>query len=452
MSGCDYNYCEHSTFRSSAQCMSVFRYKGQITKSIAPPNVNIVTSVTLSNQNTELEVDYFYYLHAHYGIQPCHLLDMWNSLSLEDNSEGSTPRNGSCHRFSQVEVDIIQTTKLVFASVGAIVSILVILLIVISRSYKRFVFRLVIYFMSVNLFQAFANIVKVIPVHHNGDTVAVREGWESVCAAFGFLDQVALCAINVVILWIILYLLSLTWHIYRAQTRREQPDHDTNGRQSNSVSRLELCGLFLTMFLPIAYSWIPFVKNMYGLSGLWCWIKPTQNNCDGDYSLGLTLMFTTQFGPFLCLVLFTFVSLLVIVFFLCKGMFEMRGAVRRQYKRGAREMAIVLIFPFVYGLLLALLVANRIYSTVSASHGQKPLYWLWLLDAIFDALYVLMPPFSFLLHPNAWKNMFCRKKREDDDTYFSVPPEDDDINSGITIRGSSPFGSSYGSILQPAYN
>lgn len=49
-------------------------------------------------------------------------------------------------------------------------------------------------------------------------------------------------------------------------------------------------------------------------------------------------------------------------------------------------MAIVLVFPFVYSLLLALLVANRIYSTASTSRGSKPLYWLWLLDAIVDAI------------------------------------------------------------------
>lgn len=246
---------------------------------------------------------------------------MWNPVSLEYVDEDSLRNfsNTSCHRFSEEQVDVIQTTKLVVASVGALASIIVILLIVISRNYKRFVFRIVVYFMSVNLFQALTNILKVIPVHYDGtkQLVAIRDGWESACAVFGFLDQVALCAVDVVIIWIILYLLKLTWYIYRAQTGNGQTDWYTNGLQSNIISRSELCGLFLTVLLPLVYSWIPFVKNMYGLSGLWCWIKPTQHYCDGDYSLGLTLMFAVQFGPFLLVYYYSPTSVCFSLCFFC---------------------------------------------------------------------------------------------------------------------------------------
>ena len=358
--------------------------------------------------------------------------------------------NTSCHRFTKENVVAIQSSKLVIASVGAVASIVVILLIVLTKSYKRFVFRLVIYFMSVNLFQSFADILKVIPVHHDGDIVAVRKGWESVCAVFGFMDQIAMCANDVIIIWIMLYLLKLTWHIYRVQTGRALVVYkiDDEARWCGSVSKLEIFGVFLTVFLPVAYSWIPFLRNMYGLSGLWCWIKPTRHTCD-DFSLGLIFMFTVHFGPFLVLVLFVYIGLFTIVLFLCKGAFEMRGLARRQYQRGTKEMIIVLLISCVYALLLALLIAHRIYSTVTVTQRKDSLYGLWLMYTIVAAIFDLMPPFAFLLHPSTWKSMFCRNKQEDDDnTYFSVPPEGDDIDHGIKVKESKPF-SSYGSILQP---
>ena len=358
----------------------------------------------------------------------------------------SNSSNGSCHKYSKGELQAVQTTEIVIASVGAVSSILAILLIVISRSYRRFVFRLVIYFMSVNIYQCFVDFIKIIPVHHDGDVVAVKKGWESVCAAFGFLEMVDICANEVVIVWIILYLLKLTWKIYSIQTGIDTPDLQGNEpKRSTSFTKPEALGLFLIVFLPIAYCWTPFVKDMYGLSGMWCWIKPTKTDCGHDYTLGLIFMFTVSFVPLLSMVLFVYVGLLIIVVILCKGAFEMRGLARRQYQRGMKEMVIVLILAFLYDLLCALVIALRIYFTVSATRSEPLPHWLWSFYTVVSNVFRLMPPIAFFLHPSTWKNMFCRQKQEDD-TYFSVPPEGDDIDEGIKIKQSKPF-YSYGSIL-----
>ena len=102
----------------------------------------------------------------------------------------NTSTNLSCYDFSRKEYDAAFYTKLSVASMGVLTSILVVLLILVSKSYKHFVFRLVIYFMVANILQAISHILELIPVTHTHGEVAVRDGWSAVCSAFGFFDQV----------------------------------------------------------------------------------------------------------------------------------------------------------------------------------------------------------------------------------------------------------------------
>ena len=59
--------------------------------------------------------------------------------------------NSSCYNFSKMESDAASYTKLCVASLGIVACLLVIVLITLSKSYKHFVFRLVIYFMLADI-------------------------------------------------------------------------------------------------------------------------------------------------------------------------------------------------------------------------------------------------------------------------------------------------------------
>ena len=52
----------------------------------------------------------------------------------------------------------------------------------------------------------------------------------------------------------------------------------------------------MVLLLPLLVTWVPFVKNMYGLSEVMCWIKLSENSiCDYDYN-GLTFLFVFSFA------------------------------------------------------------------------------------------------------------------------------------------------------------
>ena len=358
----------------------------------------------------------------------------------------------SCFNFTHGLVKTVLISKLTLASLGVVACTLVIFLILVSKGYKLFVYRLVIYFMSITFFQALIFIAEVVPVHQVHSIVKVRKGWDPLCTMFGFLDQIALWMGILAILWITFYLLKIIWNLHKVQNRDMQqlPEENDQRPKHQAFSKHELLGLVVVLVFPLTFNWIPFVSGMYGISGLWCWIKLTKDNCRQDFTVGLTLQFSLFYGPLMVVIFFCFIGILVIVVFLCKGSLNKWGLARRQYQRGTREMMIVLLCPFLYNLLCFLLLANRIYSAISTKHDDAISYPLWIAHAIGDPCRVLLPPLAVLLHPNLWKNLICRNRNRDEtETYFSVPPEDSDIPDGIRIKGRK-FVSSYGSVLPAA--
>ena len=351
-------------------------------------------------------------------------------------------QNYTCHNYTLTDFNVIYTTKLVVSSLAVLACIVAISLIVYSKGYKRFVYRLVTYFMATVLCQAISLILEQTPVVYENSLVIVREGWNVPCSIFAFIDQVALWMGNVVVFWIFIYLLYLVWKLYHLK-----PVQNGNGENlTQKVTNAELAALFATVFVPFTFNWIPFALNMYGLSGLWCWIKMTEKGCYGDQSLGLELMFTMFYGPLIFLMLFGIVSLLVIVVALCRQWMRVDGLLRRQYMRGIKEIALVMIYPILYNVICMLQLVNRIDSAVRTNNGEEPFYPLWLAHALADSFRTFLPPLAFLLHPSTWKNLVCVQKKEEDTEYFYVPPEDSDIDEGIMIRGTKQ--THYESILQ----
>ena len=346
-----------------------------------------------------------------------------------------------CNNYTSADFQTIRTTKLVVSSLAVVACLVAIFLVVLGKSYRRFVYRLVLYFMIAVLLEALSLIVEQIPVEKlPNHTVDVRKGWESACSTFAFFDQVSHWIGNIVILWIFLYLLRLAWRLYRLEVGNDDSD------LYQKVSKAEITGLALMFLVPLSFNWIPFALNMYGLSGLWCWLKMAENGCNGDQTLGLTLIFVMFYGPLMFLMLFGFVSLGVIVAALCSHWNKVKGMVKKRYMRGIQEIALVMIYPIVYNLICILLVTNRIDSAARTSRGEEPFYPLWLAHALADSFRTLLPPLALILHPSTWSMLkrTCQPKEEDTE-YFYVPPEDDDIDEGITIRGSKQVG--YGSVL-----
>ena len=359
------------------------------------------------------------------------------------NESNAHVANDSCYRFSRTQFDSILRAKLSMDSLGIAVCLVVMTLIIISKAYKRFVFRLVIYFIVADIFQAITHIIELTPVEEVNGEVVVKEGKITLCAIYGFLDQIALWMGNVAIIWIVLY---LSWLANKLRMLQKGTVAKT---ESNEISkRTELVGLFFLLVFPLTFNWIPFVWDMYGISGLWCWIKESRGYCE-DYDLGLMLIFSMYYGPLMLIITFTFVCLMGITFILWKGARNKNGMARKAYSRGTRDTVLIAIYPLVYNLICLLPIANRIYSARNGSNGEAPFFPLWIAHTIAEPARVLIPPIAFLLHPNSWKTMFGKDHKPISYTAsLHIAREFSDIDSSIVIRTSTPKVELYGTIFE----
>jgi len=115
-----------------------------------------------------------------------------------------------------------------------------------------------------------------------------------------------------------------------------------------------------------------------------------------------------------------------------------------------RQMLLIAIYPLIYNILCIILLANHIREDTALEKHKPPFFPLWMAEAIADPARVVLIPLAFILHPKSWKNMFGKQENDDfmDDEY-TVPPEDDDIEEGITIHSSKMKQSfAYGALLE----
>lgn len=335
-------------------------------------------------------------------------------------------------------------------------------------------FRLVLYFMSADLLQSIAQVFEVASVNYDAEkeTAYVRKGWRTACVAFGFMDQVSMWMSNCIIVWIMLYLLSKVYYLLRVQYLHREAQSEAAAPRDNRQSSVSICrkvkeavGILLVIVIPFTFNWVPFRWQMYGFSGLFCWIKVlvSNDNCD-DRRLSTILMFSMSYGPLLLLMFCSFLCFLAVTSLLCITLYsveatkelddQVKQRLKERLKNAKREVTIVLAFPLLYCTLFCIVVANRLYSLTHPDN--HPVYPLWVAHVIASPGRLLVSPIAFLCHPYVWKTLF-RLKRNDLDSLessgvYTVPPELDDIDEPLVIHAdrSRKYGSfSYQGLFQP---
>ena len=352
-----------------------------------------------------------------------------------------------CFEFSKEKADAIFDIKVVLGSFGVLLSLFAITLIILLKFYKMFVYRLVMYLMAVNIMQALCMIMQLIPVKVTyTDCITIRNGrgWTEVCAALGYLAVVMNWMNNLVIIWIMLYMLKLSWQLHRLQSSKQT--NLPNPRQHKLSHVHEIIGVIFLVSSPFLFGWIPFVMHMYGISGLWCFIKTASDHGCNDKNLqtkSLTLMMVMNNGPIMATAIFVLISLILIIVLLRKSSKNLHGAVRLRYESSMKHIGLVLIYPLIYCLCCLFVLINHVYSFIYPSihtytNQKRHDYPMWIVHAVADPILVLIPALAFLLHPRVWKKVKpCRTSPQNPisaHTKYSVPPEDDDISEGYTIR------------------
>ena len=337
----------------------------------------------------------------------------------------NTTNSSYCPDLSAEVVKSMKITLICVSSTASVASILAIIFILVSKRFKKFVHRLTLYLMVAILLVEAMSILDAVPVHHNGTTVAVRKGFEGLCAASGFLYQVVFWMELLVICWIVLYLLGIL--VFRCNVTAVE-------------WKQEACGLAVVTILPFLFNWIPFVKDMYGISGPYCWIKQSMNsNCKYD-DVGLTLMFLLLNGPEFFVGTVVFLSLAVIAAVMCRNVMGQQGTSQPSiHQQGLKEVLPLLLYPVVYLVLWAAVTAFRIYEIILSVQDRNPSYSLQLVFNVLSDVRTLLIPLICLLHLST---MCFRKKQNRQSTLstttsYIIPNEfTDQEDDPLIIRGS----------------
>ena len=344
--------------------------------------------------------------------------DVASDFNSPNTSAGAD--NFSCLHFSIETTELVVRIKGSLGFITIVANLFAIFLILISKKFKETTFRLVIYLMITDILQAVAMCLALSPISvpdddHDAD-VRNGTGWKDFCAATGYVLMTTMWMGNIVIIWIVLHLLVLGWRLYRVQVTIENSRNVEPINNEKNNTKCELYGVLFLLTAPLLIGMIPlFLPNqMYGISGLWCWIKIVSTSCSSIKQESLIVVFIFFYGPLILIVLFSTVSMLSTIIFVCYG------AVRRhrrtfvdQHQQRMKEIMLVLAYPMLYCTVCLILLANRVYSLVHSN--SPPFKPLWIAHTVADPVRVMLPAIAFLLHPYVWKAIFNRKKTKNAD-------------------------------------
>ena len=289
--------------------------------------------------------------------------------------------------------------RAVAGSVACIVCVSTVILIVVLRAWSKFVHRLTVYLATAGFFYSLLLALQGMPVDLDSDVVSLRPGWEKTCVAIGFLAQYTGWVQLTIMSWISVYL-ALMWKYHK------------NVMDTKS----EIGGIVTAIFLPLLFSFEPFIHNMYGLAGAWCWIKVNKDHSCNETSIGVSYQIGLFYAP---VFLFAVTSLFVMVgvlFVFCKNAkLKAQNVLNNaqnllenpqfhcKYEVLIRGALPLLIYPAVHIVIHMFAILNRLnYLINTVPNDSKPSPRLWLIHAILPPLIPVAVLFLFMFQPDIW--------------------------------------------------
>ena len=348
---------------------------------------------------------------------------------LEEVSSG-------CFNFTREEFQAITLTKDVLCGASLLACCTAVLLIVLIKSYTLFVHRLSLYLIIATFFKSLTFILMSVPVTYNDqlNRTEVKNTSDSkeLCKATGFLMQYTGWVVMLLVAFITLYLLLL------ALGKLYEKAHKF---------KYEVTVILVSLLLPTTFNWIPFINDLYGLAGPWCWIEIGRSRCPTDFHQVAIYQFLLYYIPALLLAGLNSVAIVTIIVILCKNAWHSRHnhepiINQRQYKDAIKEAVPLFIVAVVYTILHSVSFTNRIVQTIAIEAGQSPVASLWIAHAVTFSVLQLLIPLGFILHP---RNISCKElrkriaswQRKSECTTEFVPSVESSVSEVLVIRGRS---------------
>ena len=220
-----------------------------------------------------------------------------------------------------------------------------------------------------------------------------------------------------------------------------------------NFKNLEWLYILSSVFVPLLFSWIPFVHRGYGVSGAWCYIRSWKNDCSTeDYVTGIIEQFAFYYGPAVFFLTVSIVAIAVMVVVMIRRAYntaesETRPLIDRDQKVEAlKQLVPLLAYPIIYFGLLLFPLTNRIYMAAFSSKSVA----LLVAHGVTHSSMGMFAAMALIVHICMLKSRRHAKYTNEEDylstftgatpytsgavTKFSVPNESDVDTMSTTIK------------------
>lgn len=165
------------------------------------------------------------------------------------------------------------------------------------------------------------------------------------------------------------------------------------------TEKYELVYVFLIFVFPFLFTWVPFIKDSYGRSGAWCWIRSEDRDDCSPHVFGQWLQFTIWFIP----LYLTMVVLIVLYVMIVAKLYssKMRNSDQQNMVKMRGELIPLISYPLIYFLINILPFINRAYN----SANTEPSLALWYLAAIANPSMGAWLALAYVLTPGTRKRL-----------------------------------------------
>ena len=281
------------------------------------------------------------------------------------------------------QLKTINLTRGIFGAISLVIVTLVLLFLVLYKAYTTTLQRL---FVHLTIVTCLHDVSFVIELEHQFKYY----GQEQFCAFVGFFDT---WTSSMVYLFIIGINLFLVYTIYKRLRG------DPFLRLSNlRYPRLMLECLFtLLMFsLPLAYLWLPFTRDSYGVgsgpSSAICWIKGIEGDCKSIHPYSQVVYAEALLIAVACVVHILFTFGLAIVF--CRLSRTYQG-MKHKHLKNVRDAFLLMCFLITSVVLDS---PASVFLSIKLKEDVTENYAFWIFSAIGPPISMLIYPIGFLFY------------------------------------------------------
>ena len=306
--------------------------------------------------------------------------------------------NRSCFKFSESGFKNVVWCRTGFSFLGAVMSVLAIIYfarLIYKKNNLKPADRLALYLCFASLFNGIFTAIQFVPVYRG--LICDHVVANSFCRVASGLLTYSVWTVLVLMVWINVEIIRATFELCDEEKGKHSGccTRCTKCQNSKYKYAYDGCVLATTLLFPIIFVVIPRAKQLYGLSGAWCWIKTRDDECH-KINIGVIQQFVLWYA---WAMIFIFVFIVTLVFVGVKLFRTKRFArddpkVKDRYRRYLKETCHLALYPIAFSCIYGLGCVNRIIY----AFNEKTILWLWIVHGIADALVSLLIPVFILSH------------------------------------------------------